>query len=161
MSTKKSPPGALLERYWGALGRSWGRLGAFMGPSLGSLGPPWSNSEASQAIWQRKCEKAKTLKNISRMCLNDFGFGGLLRRVRGHLEPSWGGLGPSWRYVVSHREPTWTSLRHLAGQRKAHRARLEPSWTKSSQGGPRKAKLVQTHCVFSMFLFVQQLEGKT
>ena len=67
--------------------------------------------------------------------------GGLLGRLLGHLEPSWGGVGASWRHVVSYLEPCWATLSDLGGNLGLSEFLLEPSWAKKDpltlRGPPR------------------------
>ena len=115
-----SPPGRLkksiLGPSWAALGALLGALGAVLGPSGAPLGPLLGHLGAilrpRMAIGSEKARKQKIL--IFPWFLKDVGLlGGLLGRLRGHLEPSWGDLGASWSIVgaiLRHLGVSWAIL---------------------------------------------------
>ena len=53
--------------------------------------------------------------------------GGVLGRLRGHLEPSWGGLGASCRHVGSYLEASRAILSDLGGNIEPFGPLLAPS----------------------------------
>ena len=53
---------------------------------------------------------------------------GILGRLRGHLEPSWGGVGASCRHVGSYLEPCWAISGDLGYHLGLSEALLELSW---------------------------------
>ena len=106
----------LLGRSWGAPGRSGGRRGAPLGPSYGRCSVAMRQGETAIHI-----EKLPVFDGYRPL-------GGPLGRLRGQLEPSWGGLGASWRHAGCHLEPSWAIVRHLGSHLGRSGAALEPSW---------------------------------
>ena len=138
----KSPLGPLLGRSWSAIGRSWGHLGAIWGPSWGSLGQSWSHLESSDGHWTRKGENTR-ISGFPQVMEGCWPLGGPPRRLRGHLRPSWGNHGASWRHLWGHLAPTWTILGSLGGHGEASGAIFEPSWAKSLPRMPPKIQHLQ------------------
>ena len=112
------------------MGPSWASLGALLG-HLGAILRP------RKAIGSEKARKQKTL--IFHWFLKDFGLlGGLLGRLRGHLEPSWNGLGASCRHAVSYLDPCLAILCAIGGHLGLSEAILEPSWAILGAPTPRE-----------------------
>ena len=150
-----SPPLSRTSRRlgpsWGALGGLWGALGAVLGQSWGPLWPSWSHLEASGAHRKRNGENA-------RISCPPFVFGRIWASWGHHWESPWPPgliLGPScglWGHLGGHIEPTWTILRYLGRHLKTPGAILEPSWAQTSRRCLRKGKIIQTPCVFQVFV---------
>ena len=95
------------------MGLSWGPLGTILRPRK-AIGSEKAGRQTNTDLLQAS-ERCGPLW-------------GLLGRLLGHLKPSWGGVGASWRHVVGYLGPCWVILCDLGGRLELSEAILEPSW---------------------------------
>ena len=98
--------------------------------------PPWMSGLG--VLWKVSCGRTLTVSLTPMTPRGVGGFlmvwegiwllGGVLWRFLGHLKPSWGGVGASWRHVVSHIGQCWAILSDLGGHLGLSEAFLEPHW---------------------------------
>ena len=80
-----------------------------------------------EPIGSKKARRPHTLIFFNSVFEGFWPLGGLLGRLLGHLKPSWGGLGASFKHGVSYLEPCRAILSDLGGHLGLSEAPLEPS----------------------------------
>ena len=90
-----SGSGVVLRPCWAILGLSPG----LRGPSWSVLGASWTVLERRNAEKARRPKTSKKTNDNQRFWLLGAPLGGLLGRLRGLRELSWGVFGPSWQFL--------------------------------------------------------------
>ena len=135
-----------MGQSWAILRTSLNPLGVLMG-HRGAILEPEEPIGREKARRQKHVEKHNGFEGI-------WPLGGLLGKLGGHLEPSWGGLVGSWRRVENYLEPFWNPLRDLGCHLGLSGALLEPSWAILEAPAPRETPLqVQVEVVWGRGLW--------